>query len=156
MRCILVMLCNCHWCHCHMMLIAASMAPFDSLWQNDRNEVQHEFLIMYCHWHCHRKHVILIVLSMAPLHLLGQDDWNEVQHDFSGHVIGTNVGIMWLHHHCQKNHYIPCINTIKIRSNMTFLSYDTITIGIMIPLVLVSHEVNSIINGIITFFSSRW
>ena len=57
-----------------------------------------------------------------------------MQHDFfwSCHVIGTDVGIIWCHQHCQRNHYISYIKTIEVRGNMTFLSCDTIAIVISI------------------------
>ena len=97
------------------------------------NEVQHDFLVMCYHWHWHKQHVMLMALSMAQMHFLHQDEWNEVQHDLSGHVMP--LALMLASHtaismHCQRNWFIPDIKTIKMRSNMTFLSGATIATAI--------------------------
>ena len=81
---------------------------------------------------------------------------------WSCHAISTDIGITWCHQHCQWDHYIPCIQTIKMQSNMIFWSCDTIAIANAIrcchwnwchlmPLasVSVSHDAYSIINGTI-------
>ena len=56
------------------------------LGQNDRSDVQHDFLGNICHLHCHQHNVMQTALFMVPLHSLGQDAQNGVQYDFFGHM----------------------------------------------------------------------
>ena len=109
-----------------------------------------------------------MALSMAPLHLLGQDDCNEVQNKFSGHVIGTDVGIIWSTSIIKGATQFLASRQSTWGGTWHFWSCDIIAIAIgitwchwfwchVMPLasVSVSHDAYSIINGTITFLGKH-
>ena len=148
------------------MLMVSSMASFHSSCQNDWNEVQHCFLVICCHWHWLKEHMILLALSNCTTVFVRPRwlKWGAKWLFWSCHAIGTNVGIALCTLYCQRNHYIPYIKTINMRSNMTFLVkwHNCHSIGItwchwywhhilLLTSGSVSHDAYSIINGTIIF-----
>ena len=131
----LVILCHCHWCQCHLKLMASSMTPFYSLCKNDWKQVQHDFLVMCCQWHWHKQHVMLLTLSMVPLHFVGQDDWKGVQVDFSGDFMpftlmlashdaisifkGTTTFLTWRHQNKEQHAFFWSFDTAAITIGIT-------------------------------------
>ena len=64
-----------------MMLTTSSVIPLYFLGQDDRSEVQHDFLGHLIHWHWCQHHVMQTALLIASKQSLGQDGQNKVQHD---------------------------------------------------------------------------
>ena len=82
--------------------------------------MQHDLLVQFYHWHWNWYHLRSTASSVEPLHSLGQDDWNAVQHDFL--VMRCHWHrITWCWWHHQWHDYIPKVNILKMRCNMSFL-----------------------------------
>ena len=64
------------------------------------------------YWH----HVMSMALSMLPLHSLGQDDQMKWNITFGlCDTFGSNISITWCWRNYQWNHYIPLVQTMKMR-----------------------------------------
>ena len=54
----------------HVILIVLSMAPLYFLYQDNLNEVQHDFVVIWSHLYWHQCHMLPTASSKAPLHSL--------------------------------------------------------------------------------------
>ena len=95
-------------------------------------------------------------MPMALLYSFGQDDRNGVQYVFPSHTIP--LALVLASHDAVSicNVTIASLRSRQSKLNVMWLiwSYDTISTGTGIktmPLVLVSHDANNIIDGIIAF-----
>ena len=57
-----------HWLQHHIIPMALSMAPLQSLAQDNRNNVQHDVFVTWSHWHHHQHYVLPTASSKALLH----------------------------------------------------------------------------------------
>ena len=137
--CLTVIWCCWHQCEYNMILMALLMPPFCFLGQDDWNKVQHNcFVMWYQHWH----HMTQMT-SIAPLHWLAQDDWYQMLSDLFSHVTLASASL-------------NVNSTILFIVKMTKTIYNILFYLLMtLILVSVSLDVNSVINGTITFVRSK-
>ena len=104
----LVMWCHWHQHWCHLMLMVSSMVPLHSSYQDDWNEVQHDF------WSCDPLVPVLgphdfnkMINNITALLRSRWSKWDRTLFLWSCDATGAGVGIMLYQWHHQWHHCTP-------------------------------------------------